>query len=183
MRRVVVLLLSILVLIPKLSARNKSDWANVQLLKPGTPVTISLWAGYQLRGTLEAVNDSGLSLTWLDAKGNLIQSSYHVDRASVRKIVRFRHPKLPQDPGRIMLIATVAGAAVGATAGGIDDATDHNSGRWFTGGLGGAGIGFFGSCVVLGGIGATKGGIMLFHRSTVVYEDRDQHTPKSSSVD
>src|SRR5205823_8727732 len=76
MRRVLVSLLAILSCVPGLSARDKSDWANVQKLKPGTPVAILLSAGEELRGYLEAADASGLRLTWLDRNGTLIASSH-----------------------------------------------------------------------------------------------------------
>ena len=182
MRRVLVSLLAILSCVPGLSARDKSDWANVQKLKPGTPVAILLSAGEELRGYLEAADASGLRLTWLDRNGTLIASSHHVDRMSVRKIIRSRHSKLPQDPGRIMVVSTVAGGAVGATSGAIYDATHYNNAHWLTGGLAGAGIGFLGSCVVLGGIGVIEGSVQLFHHSVVVYEDRSSREPNSNST-
>jgi hypothetical protein len=178
MRRVLVSLLAILFSVPGLSARDKSDWANVQKLKPGTPIAILLWAGEQLRGHLKAADASGLRLTWLDWNGTLISPAHYVDRMFVRKIVRFRHSKLPQDPGRIIIISTVAGGAVGATSGAIYDATHHNNAHWLTGGLAGAGIGFLGSCVVLGGIGVIEGSVELFHHSVVVYEEK----PNSNST-
>lgn len=176
-------LLAVLALSPGLLAREKSAWANVEKLRPGTPIFVVLQNGQELRGELEAVDANGLRLTTLDRRGALIASNYRVDRTSIRKIVRFRRPKLP-NPGKWMLIGTLAGGAFGATAGAIHNASHKGDAvPWPITGLAGAGVGFFGSCVVLAGVGATDSAILIFRHSATVYEAKStgsQPTPTPS---
>jgi len=173
MRFVASVLLAIFCFATESSARDKSDWANVEKLKLGSKIVVWLWNGEELRGELEAVNATGLRLLPLDLRGAMTGPRRQLDRGSVHKIARVHHAN-PPDAGKWMLTAAVAGAAIGATGGAIYDGTHHGeSYHWFTAGLGGAGVGFFGSCVVLAGMGAREAGITIFRHTVVVYEDKD----------
>ena len=172
--RVVVLLTAmvVLVLAPDLLARDKHSWEQVEKLKPGSPVLVGLWSGEILSGHVVTVSPAGVRLSpyYPVTIGTQLAE---IGRATIRRIVLVRHKKLP-DPGPWMLTGALVGGGVGATAGAIHDATHHDGSgpHWVTGGLGGAGLGFFGSCVVLTGVGVAE----LFHYNRIVYEDG--HTGK-----
>jgi len=116
MRRILTILFAVLFIAPGLSARSKSDWANVEKLKPGSTVLIVLSSGEELRGRLDGADDARLWLTKMDRRNIRGGSRQSVDRASVRKIVRFRQPRLP-DAGKWMFASTLAGGAIGVVSG------------------------------------------------------------------
>ena len=162
MRATVVLLLTLLSVSPQLFA-SRYDWNNAEKLKRSTAVSVDLKNGSSLSGRVEAVGDWGIQLSYpwdTDAPEK-------VARDDIRRIVRVRHRELP-DPQKWMAISTLGGAAVGGTAGAIYDATHYNNANWLKGALGGAGIGFLGSTVVLAGVGIAS----LAHHNKVIYEDK-----------
>jgi len=67
-----------------------------------------------------------------------------------------------------MLNGALIGGGMGLISGAIYDVNHHENYNWFTGALGGAGLGFLASCAVLAGVGI----VGLFHHSTLVYEDQ-----------
>jgi hypothetical protein len=69
-----------------------------------------------------------------------------------------------------MRTGVLGGGAIGLTGGAIYDIAHHEDYHWFTGGLGGAGVGFFASCAVLAGVGVVDV-VKLIHHHTLVYED------------
>ncbi len=170
MRRLVATLLTILTILlfaPELLARGNHGWEHVEKLKPGSLVLISLWSGETLSGHVVAVSPTALRLSTSYPVDTGTGPLPEVGRATIRRIVHVRRPKLP-DPERWMLTGALVGGGIGLVSGAIDDATHHDStGHWITGGLGGAGIGFFGSCAALAGVGTAA----LFRHNTVVYED------------
>jgi hypothetical protein len=139
----------------------------VEKLKPGTAVLISLWNGRLINGSVDAVGPVALRIDTADPDIG-VGSLEELNQADIRKIVRVRRPNLP-DPQRWMLISTLAGAGVGFTGGAIYDATHHENYHWFTGGVGGAGLGFFGSCAILAGVGVVD---LFRHHDKLVYEDQ-----------
>jgi len=179
MRRTLATLLIILLLAPELPARSNRDWENVKKLKPGTTVEILLWSGQYLNGEVDAVTDVGLQLA---PPGRHQAGSLHeVDRTTIRRIVRLRHPYLP-DSRRWMLTGALAGGAVGVTAGGVADIRHGGNYHWFEGALGGAGLGFLVACAALAAI-ATVDVARLADRHKVVYEDKSNHRPHSGPLD
>jgi hypothetical protein len=176
MRRTLTTLLIVLLLAPELPARSNGDWKNVKKLKHGTDVEISLWNGENLNGKIEDVNNTGLQLATADRSAPGIGWLRDIDRASVRTIVRFRRPYLP-DGKRWMVTGAVGGGLIGVTAGAVSDAEHGNNGRWLLGGLGGAGMGLLVSFAALAAVGAvdTAQGI---HRRRVVYEAKGNYTPQ-----
>lgn len=180
MRRAIVVVVCLLLIAPEVSARDLGDWKNVTRLKRGTSVLVSLWNGDQLEGRLESVSDTGLSVGSPDGTRANAQWSEAVERGSVRRVVRWRGRGDLPDPGKVMIIGTTAGFAAGAIAGGIQDATGRNQGRGITYGLAGGVLGFFGSCVVLTGIGAVSLGRGP-RRTEVVYEVKASGQPRDSS--
>jgi hypothetical protein len=176
MRRTLAALLIALSLAPGLPARNNDDWENVKKLKHGTDVEISLWSGENLNGKIEDVNNTGLQLTAADRSGPGIGWLRDVDRASIRTVVRFRRPYLP-DGKRWMVTGAVGGGLIGVTAGAVSDAEHGNNGRWLLGGLGGAGLGFLASCAALAAVGVVDTAKMV-HRRDLVYEGTRNHAPQ-----
>ena len=157
-----------LVLAPEISARSNSDWGNVRKLRPGTYVEISLWSGENLSGKIQDVNDSGLQVGTADRSGPGASWLRDVDRASVRSIVRFRRPYVP-DGKRWMVTGAVGGGLIGVGVGAASDAEHGNNGRWLLGGLGGAGLGLLVSCAALAAVGAFDVAQGM-HRRDIVYE-------------
>ena len=154
-----------------LPARTHNDWQNVKKLKSGTPVSILLWSGDAIHGRVNAVDDTGLRIVAFDRTNSGIDSPLDVNRATVSRIVRIRQPHLP-DPGRWMIMGALVGGVIGVTSGAIYDGTHHANGRWLTGGMAGAGLGFFASCASLAAVGAVDVGTLVFHHDKVVYEDQ-----------
>src|SRR5271156_5504061 len=96
MRRTLAALLIVLSLAPELPARSNHNWENVKKLKSGTAVEILLWSGEYLHGGIDAVTDTGLQLAPMDRhQAGLL---HEVDRKTIRSIVRFREPYLPDGP-------------------------------------------------------------------------------------
>lgn len=170
MRRVLAILLSVVFFAPLLSARSSRDWKNVEKLKSGASVLILLWNGERLNGRVDRASRTELHLTTLDSQST-------IDRSRVRKIIRIRGAELP-DPGHWMIRGALVGGATFGAWGGIHDAVHHsNEAHWFTGALGGAGLGFFGSCVALTGVGV----VAMFRHNTVVYEDKTHWNPRDTA--
>jgi hypothetical protein len=175
MRRTFTALLIVLLLAPELPARGKGDWDNVKKLKSGTTIEIFLWSGESLHGEIDAVTDTGLQLAppYRHQGGSL----HEVDRKTIRSIVRFREPNLPDGP-RWMITGAVAGGTVGVAAGAIGDIRHGGNYHWIEGAFGGATLGFLVSCAALAAVGAFDVG-RLAQRRKVVYEDKNIHPPHS----
>lgn len=180
MRRILAALLATLVFTAQMAARPAHDWGNVEKLKRGTPILVLLWTGENLSGRIEAVDGTGLRLTPFEWMNGGIGSVRAVERANIERISTIHQHLLP-NPRRWMIIGTVAGGAIGATAGAISDANNrYSEARWFTGGLAGAGLGFFGSCVALAGVGAFDVGSDILRPRRVVYEGiQSQQAPSN----
>jgi hypothetical protein len=166
---VVVVALPALLLGPDLPARGNSDWNNVKRLKRGASVEIWLWSGENLRGKIDEVSDTGLQLAMIDRNNPQLSLQYQFDRGSIWRIATVRQLNLP-DSKRWMVTGAVAGGGIGLVGGGIADGTHGTNYHWLAGGLGGAVVDFFVSCVVLaaaGGVEAAKGS----RRTIIVYED------------
>ena len=175
MRRTFTVLLIVLLLVPELPARGKGDWENVKKLKSGTTIEIFLWSGESLHGEIDAVTDTGLQLAppYRHQAGAL----HEVDRKTIRSIVRFREPYLP-DSRRWMITGAVAGGAVGVAAGAIGDIRRRGNYHWIEGAFGGTVLGFLVSCGALAAVGAFDIG-RLARRRKVVYEDKSNRAPQS----
>jgi hypothetical protein len=159
---------TVLLFAPAVFARGNHDWEHVEKLKPGTTVLISLWSGRTISGRVEAVDTTTLRIDTADSDigfGSLEEFSW----ADIQRIIHVRRPNLP-DPQRWMVASAVIGGGAGFVSGAIYDATHHENYHWFTGGLGGAVLGFFGSCTVLAGVGIVE---LFHHHRTLVYEDQD----------
>jgi hypothetical protein len=141
----------------------------VKELKAATSVEILLWSGDDLSGEVESVSDAGLRLLARDRMSPQANSIRAVERTSIRRIVRFRQPYLP-DSRRWMITGAVAGGAVGVTVGAISDIRHGGNYHWFEGAFGGASMGFLASCAALAAVGVFDVARMPGHRK-VVYED------------
>jgi hypothetical protein len=167
MRKALVVLFAVLSIAPGMLAKSKHDWKQVEKLKPGSSVLISLWNGRLINGSVDAVGPASLRIDTADPDVG-VGSLEEFNQADIRRIVRVRRPNLP-NPERWMAIGTLVGGGVGFTAGAIYDATHHEDYHWLTGGFGGAVFGFMGSCAILAGVGAVD----LFHdHEKLVYEDQ-----------
>ena len=166
MCKAITILLAVLLFTPALFGKGNHDWKHVEKLKPGTTVLISTWNRRLISGSVDAVGPAVLRIDTGDPEVG-VGSLEEFNRAEVRKIVRTRGRNLP-DPERWMLIGTLIGGGVGFTSGAIYDATHHENYHWFTGGFGGAVVGFFGSCVILAGVGVVD---LFHHHDRLVYED------------
>jgi len=179
MRQAVAVLLAILLVAPELPARSArvrdtNDWKNVMKLKRGTSVLVSMWNGDQVAGRLDSVSETGMRVVAPDKS----YGHWHEDvqRPNVQRVVRLRGEADLPDPGRVMLIGTAAGIAIGGVTGGIQDATGHNEGRGLAYAAGGGLIGFLGSVVVLGVV-SIKALARGYKREEVMYEDKSRRPP------
>jgi hypothetical protein len=176
MRRTFTTMLIVLLFVPELPARSNHDWENVKKLKRGVTVEVLLSSGESIRGELGDVSNTGMQIATAD--GNIdprVGWLRDVDRGSIRRIVRIRHPNLP-DSKRWMITGVVAGAALGVTTGAVQDVEHGNNGRWILGGLGGAGFGFFVSCAALAAVASVQLAELPRHRQ-IVYEDMGIRAP------
>jgi hypothetical protein len=179
MGRILVSLLATLSLTVHLSARPAHDWGNLEKLKRGTPILVLLWTGENMSGRVDAVNGTGLRLTPFERMNGGIGSVHEVERTNIERISTIHQHRLP-DPRRWMIVGTVAGGAIGVTAGAVSDANHSgpSTWRWFTGGVAGAGFGFLGSVAALAGVGAFDIGSDIAHPRKVLYEGiRDHQAP------
>ncbi len=167
MRKLLGTLFAVLLFAPMVFARGSHGWERVEKLKPGTTVLISLWSGETVSGRIETVSPTALQLRTLDREDIGIAQLQELGRANIRRIIHIRQPNLP-DPQRWMLNGALIGGGMGLISGAIYDVNHHENYNWFTGALGGAGLGFLASCAVLAGVGV----VGLFHHSTLVYEDQ-----------
>ena len=142
---------------------SKRDWERVKRLKHGTAVYVILDKGQPVSGRIDAADDHGLRVATVYPWDNGVDEQ--VGRANVRRVVKLRHPVLP-DPEKVLIGGMLAGGAVGAVAGGISDAKNGHNGRWLVDGLAGAGLGFLGACMTEAGFGV----VALFRHDKVVYE-------------
>lgn len=145
---------------------KKHDWSRAEKLKPGTAIVVTLWNGRMIHGGVAEVGPAILQIDTADPDIG-VGSLEEFGRADIRKIVRVRMPNLP-NPEHWMLVGTIAGTAVGLTAGAIQDLSHHENYNWFLGSLGGAGVGFFGSCAALAGAGFVD---LFRSHDKLVYED------------
>jgi hypothetical protein len=176
MRRTFATMLIVLLFVPELPARSNHDWENVRKLKRGVTVEVLLSSGENIRGELDGVSDTGMQIA--TAGGNIdprVGWLRDVDRGSIRRIVRIRHPNLP-DSKRWMIVGAVAGGAVGVTTGAVGDIGHGNNGRWIVQGLAGAGIGFFVSCAALATVASVQLAQLPRHRQ-IVYEKMGNRVP------
>jgi hypothetical protein len=178
MRRTLAALLMALLLAPELPARSNGDWDNVKKLKRGAYIEISLWSGENLSGRIEDVNNTGLQVATAERSGGGPGAGWlrDVDRASIRTVVRFRRPYVP-DGKRWMATGAVGGGLIGVTAGAVADAEHGNHARWLLGGLGGAGLGLLVSCAALAAVGAFDTAQEM-HRRDIVYEAKRARPPQ-----
>jgi hypothetical protein len=167
MRKALVILFTVLSFTPALFAKSHHDWNRVEKLKPGTTVLISLWNGRLINGSVDAVGPAALRIDTADPEVG-VGSLEELSRPDIRRIVHVRRRNLP-DPQRWMLIGTLVGGGAGFTAGAIYDVAHHENYHWLTGGFGGAGLGFFGSCAILAGVGVVD---LFHHHDALVYEDQ-----------
>jgi hypothetical protein len=164
MRRLLAITLCFLLLTSELFANTK-DWKSVEKLKPGQSITVTLRDGRKISGLFESVNDSGLKMAVFTSPDGGFGSFREIERGNIRKIVRINDANLPS-PQKVMATGALIGGATGATVGAIQDSRQGNNGRWFVGGLAGAGLGFLASTGVVLGVGVHS----LVHHSTVIYE-------------
>jgi hypothetical protein len=175
MRYISALLVVVSLAVPS-HARSAHAWRAVKRLSPDAPIVVLLWSAEQISGRIQTADDSGLRLIPFEWS-NGGRSVRAVERADIQRISTIHQHHLP-DPGRWMIVGTIAGGAIGATAGAVSDASHHTSNaRWFTGGLGGAGLGFFASCAALAGVGVFDMGSDILHPRRVVYEDVRNNQP------
>jgi hypothetical protein len=178
MRRTLTALLIVLLLVPDLPARTNDSWETVKKLNPGTPIQILLWTGDDVSGELDEVSDAGLRLYTADRTAAQTTWERDVDRKNIRRIAVIRHENLPHS-GHWMRVGALTGAAVGAAAGGIQDARQGNNGRWILGGLAGALLGFSASCAVLVAVDTAKLAQGPRHNK-VIYEAKEAPPPPST---
>lgn len=142
---------------------NKRDWERVKRLKHGTAVYVILDKGQPVSGRIVGADDRGLRVATVYPWDN--GAPEQIARENVRRVVHLRHRILP-DPEAMLAGGIVTGGGAGLMAGAISDIRHGNNGRWVTGGLGGAGIGFLGACMTEAGFGV----VALFRHDQVVYE-------------
>lgn len=147
---------------PQLFA-GKRDWERVKRLKHGTSVYVILEKGQPVSGRIDAVDDNGLRVATIYPWDKGVPEP--IARENVLRVVHVRRRILP-DPGAMLAGGIVIGGGAGLIAGAISDIRHGNNGRWVTGGLGGAGLGFLGACVTEAGFGV----MALFRHDKVVYE-------------
>ena len=114
-----------------------NDWSRVTALAAGSNLSVKLKTGKTIKGTLNSVSDSGLSLTIKNAPVEIKRE----DVRTVHEVVK------KGSGGKGALIGSAVGAGAGAAAGAISDASNDDGFESFdtaaTAGLAmvGAGVG------------------------------------------
>lgn len=142
---------------------GKREWERVKQLKHGTSIYVILDKGQPVSGRFAGADDSGLRVATIYPWDKGVPEP--IARENVLRVVHVRRRILP-DLGAMMAGGIVIGGGAGLMAGAISDVRHGNNGRWFVGGLGGAGMGFMGACVTKAGFGV----VALFRHDKVVYE-------------
>ena len=173
MHRLIAVLIMLPILAPELSsglaARNTADWDKVKRLKQGSAIEVLLNDGRYLRGSFLGASDLGLEISIVDSHDPQFGFTHDVDRGNIRRIIEV-HGRHRPDAKRWMITRAVGGGVAGLVGGAVADGTHGTNYHWLEGGLGGALVGFFVSCVALAVadvVAATKGS----RRTRLVYED------------
>ena len=137
-----------------------ADWGNVQQLKRGTYIAVSLESGEELAGQFNSADERTLRME-VEVRGT--SGTYalrEVSRTEVRRVSRVTPPR---NHRRMTAIGMAVGTAVGVGAGAIYDASHPGGEDPGLGKLSGGVAGFFTGAVV----GALFGHI---HRESIVYQ-------------
>jgi hypothetical protein len=176
MRPTFFVLVVALLLVPECFARNRSDWKNVQRLKPGSEIMIVLSDGRHTEGCVRSATDSKLEIVVPGGSYPAGGRDQNLDRRDIEKIMRVHtHDPFAPDPKLVLALAVAGGAVIGTTVGAIGDAEHGNNGRWLAGGLGGAGIGIFAWMAFYAGVSVFDLATLARHR-TVIYENPGART-------
>ena len=167
MRCMISIALCFLLLTTELFAKTR-DWNNLNKLKPGDTIVLTLKDGGGFEGEFQSSSDASLRLAVFTSRDSGFGSFRDVERGKIRKVVRLNHPRLP-DPHKLVTTGAVVGGAAGAiTAAAHPMEGVPPGGNIVLGGLAGAAIGTLGSAVVGLGIGVHA----MAHRSTLIYESK-----------
>ena len=167
MRRFISITLCFLLLTTELFAKT-SDWNNLNKLKAGDTINVSMKGGGDVEGEFHSFKDTSLRLAVFTSRDSGFGSFRDIERDKIRKIVRVNHPRLP-NPHKLVTTGAIVGGAAGAiTAAAHPMENVPPGGNVILGGLAGAAIGMVGSAAVGLGIGVHA----MAHRSTLIYESK-----------
>jgi hypothetical protein len=165
MRSINALTLCFLLLTADLSAKT-TDWKNLESLKTGDSIVVTLKSGDKLSGEYQSATPTSLRLAVFTSPDSGFGSFRDIERDKIRKIVRLNHPHLP-DPKLLMTGGAVVGGATGVIVGSARARSDNTRpGDALVGGLAGAALGALGAAFFGLGIGVHA----AVHHSTVIYE-------------
>jgi small nuclear ribonucleoprotein (snRNP)-like protein len=165
MRRLLALVLCFLLLTAELFAKTR-DWKNLDTLKPGDSITITLKDGKKLSGEFDSHTNSTIRMAVYTSRDSGFGSFREIEREKIRKLIRINDANLP-DPNKLMAAGAVVGGAAGAIVGAAKAPSNSpKAPSVLLGGLAGAVLGFLGAAVV--GLGMVTHA--LVHHSTVIYQ-------------
>jgi hypothetical protein len=173
MRRTFALLIIALLVVPRASAKDKSDWQSVKRLRRDTALLVILGDGQRTKGGFLEATDSTLVLTTLDCSDIDTGWTCHLDRADVKRVIRI-HEDLP-DPEEWMAIGTAGGGVVGLAIGASIEKGVNAKGDAIVDGFRGAAVGFLASMVAV--LGATIVEAVRYPRGQkLIYENLSART-------
>lgn len=165
MRQTWTILLTVLLIVPELSAKPAEDWATIVRLRWDTPVLMELWNGQEYVGRFHSADSRFFRMKVRDTSSAGLTVLREFPREQVRIVERPENRQSP--PYGLMRGAQIAGGTGGAIAGGI--ATGR---AWPLGAvLGGAG-GIIGGTIVGGAVGLVM--ITRNSHAKILYESQAQ---------
>jgi hypothetical protein len=174
-RRIFVILLGVLLIVPELPAKTSDDWTKIAKLAWDTPVLMELWSGQEYVGRFHSADDRFLRLKVRNGSGGPVEIR-EFSRLQVRIVERLEGTQ--HDPYAFLRGGQLIGAAGGAIAAGIATGRAWPLGAMI-GGLGGMAAGsLFGGAV---GLVMMNGN----HRRKILYESHQPPAvarPPASSI-
>jgi uncharacterized protein YcfJ len=147
-------------------AWQRDDWGNVERLKAGTAVRISLKSGGWIDGNFTGADDALLQVNLLDGSG-----AGNAPRDDVKSVtLLYAIPPPGPDIHKWLLVGAATGAVAGAAIGGSRDVTHGSNYHWAEGALAGGLFGMMGSAAVQIGVTVVRGA--RFRTKKVVYAAR-----------
>lgn len=150
-----------LLFVPELVAQTKSDWGDVQRLKPKSEIRVVLWDGQNLVGRFESADVSVLKMAVFPDPSVRLGSLREFKREQIHGV--FKTHLSPPDPDRYAGTGMVVGGATGAAVVGARMGRAWPLGV-ILGGCAGAALG------VMVGTTAGIGVTIKNHRDKLIYE-------------
>jgi hypothetical protein len=157
-------LVALVAICPMTFAKGSHSWDNVQRLKHGAKIAVTLWADNPVEGRLEFATPAYLRISIGDSRRGA--SVRQIARERIWSVTYIKGPRL-RDPDPLIRNGALIGGAAGLGIGIVRDVrSEPGAGaNWFLDAFAGAGLGFLGGCMAAEG----KGIVGLFRHDKLIY--------------